>query len=643
MFLSVLLIYSLLSVSVERRTFSFGILRMVGLIKSDVLGMILLQPILNSIPAITVGLLLATWGTYSASTTFEELSGIPLQAGLTLEATILAVGAGLIIPLLASILPIQGALSKSLTDAIDTKRSKIAAVKVEISRAGGNKISKELFTFACALVMFGFLIYYLMPLALLSTNISLLLNIFFGLIIMMLLGLVLLSLNFQHLSERACVWGLFWWEKRGIPQVLIKSLVAHRGRNRFTSVMYALSIAFVIFIYVSYDINVTATLYQQQQQYGANYKIYSSSDGHSTITSRAELEELCDTNHLIQECTWVLGSAAQYTENLAYIQVSNLGRVFQYSSNVYGIAPNFFDASLKKFLVVEDMDSPDLDLVDQLYSHLGSSSMIIGGSYQGLLHLEVLDPFLIKRVASPSLTPNYHYTQPLAFLSACPDFYFSNFPLVSSQHSLVSFTHWLRLVDSDQYLSVDDLPTVELLIKPKSSLSPKEKKELVSTLQNVTSDFDLHLYVFSDSNEALEKADAAMTFFFAFTTVMAMAICFFSLTSSMYTNVHENAKETGILRAIGVPRDWIARIAIYEAFIIVFSSSLTGVVIGTAVAYTMSLQRVLFTEIPIPFSLPSTLLFVIFITSMGCAFLSTYRPIKELLEMDIVILLRLLF
>jgi hypothetical protein len=61
------------------------------------------------------------------------------------------------------------------------------------------------------------------------------------------------------------------------------------------------------------------------------------------------------------------------------------------------------------------------------------------------------------------------------------------------------------------------------------------------------------------------------------------------------------------------------------------------------VAYTMSMQRVLFTEIPIPFTMPSLLLFVIFLVSVGCAVAATYKPMKEILEMDIVVLLRLLF
>ena len=117
------------------------------------------------------------------------MTGTPIEAGLTFEAVLLAVGSGISVPLLASILPIQGALSRSLTDSLDTKRSKIIAIEAKISRAGlyegwgvrggggekkqgisfdfiylfiylflfsgGDKISFEILAFSLALVIFG--------------------------------------------------------------------------------------------------------------------------------------------------------------------------------------------------------------------------------------------------------------------------------------------------------------------------------------------------------------------------------------------------------------------------------------------------------------------------------------------------------
>jgi len=653
-FLSVILIYSLLSVSVERRSFSFGILRMVGLLKRDVIQMIVFQPLVNAFPAIALGLGLAYLGTFLVSEIFLTLTGVPLSVGLDVYAVALAVACGLFIPLLASVLPIQSALSMALTDAVDTKRSKVQAVQAQISRSSGGAISWTLVAFATSLVIFGFSIYYLMPLALLSTNISLLLNMFFGLIIMMLLGLVLLSLNIQHIMERVIVWSLFWWESRGIPQVLVKQLVAHRGRNRFTTVMYGLTIAFVIFIYVSYDINVKATLYDEQQSYGALFKVSG-----STIKNRAALENFASRHSRnILDYTWASASVEDVSDDIVETKITHFGQLFHYPNRVFSVSPSFFEASLSQFLIVDDMADSSHDLLHQLYSSRGANSLLIGAKYSNSLALEPMSKFLFEtRFATPeeaarddSHVERQYTVSTLAFLSSCPNFFFSKFPLINSQHALVSIPTWYNIVrETDgNMMSLYDVPMSEFLIKVKDDMSDEETlfltNELAILVQRLNRQGEkLDLYSFDENNDALEKADYAITAFFIFTTVMAMTICLFSLMSSMYTNVRENAKETGILRAIGVPRGWIFRLAIYEAFVIVFASSLVGAVIGTMVAYTMALQRVLFTEIPIPFALPWSLLLVVFVTSVVFAVLSTYQPVREVMGMRIVSLLRLLF
>jgi hypothetical protein len=54
------------------------------------------------------------------------------------------------------------------------------------------------------------------------------------------------------------------------------------------------------------------------------------------------------------------------------------------------------------------------------------------------------------------------------------------------------------------------------------------------------------------------------TSFYRLLTVsaFAMLICFFSLVSSMYTNVHEQTKEIGVVLALGLPRSWLTRVCI---------------------------------------------------------------------------------
>jgi len=133
-----------------------------------------------------------------------------------------------------------------------------------------------------------------------------------------------------------------------------------------------------------------------------------------------------------------------------------------------------------------------------------------------------------------------------------------------------------------------------------------------------------------------------MSYFFNFTTVVAMLISFFSLMSSMYTNIFEQSKEIGILRAIGIKNSWIYRVYIEEAFILVFSSSLLGLMIGVVVSYTMTLQRVLFTQLPIPFAFPYILLVIVFLSSILFAILASCSPTRQVTKRDIVQILRLL-
>ena len=56
--LSILLIYSLLMVSVETKTFEFGVMRMVGLSKGGIITMIILQSFMFVIPSVIFGFIM---------------------------------------------------------------------------------------------------------------------------------------------------------------------------------------------------------------------------------------------------------------------------------------------------------------------------------------------------------------------------------------------------------------------------------------------------------------------------------------------------------------------------------------------------------------------------------------------------------
>ena len=119
-------------------------------------------------------------------------------------------------------------------------------------------------------------------------NIALLINIFFWILVGLLLGFVLLSLNIQHLLERFIIFVTFLilslpyyiiviirpirrctYISRGLQLLVQKNLAAHRLRNRRTAVMYSLSLAFVLFILIAYDMQIRSSSYSTKQSHGA--------------------------------------------------------------------------------------------------------------------------------------------------------------------------------------------------------------------------------------------------------------------------------------------------------------------------------------------------------------------------------------
>ena len=116
---------------------------------------------------------------------------------------------------------------------------------------------------------------------------------------------------------------------------------------------------------------------------------------------------------------------------------------------------------------------------------------------------------------------------------------------------------------------------------------------------------------------------------------ITMFICFFSLSSSMTGNLYEQCKEISVMRAIGFTKGVITKLFIYEAFILVLSSSFSGVAIGTCVGWSITMQRSMFVGMPTPLTFPQNEFFFIVTVSIICAFLSTYRPSTNLMKFSI--------
>ena len=170
------------------------------------------------------------------------------------------------------------------------------------------------------------------------------------------------------------------------------------------------------------------------------------------------------------------------------------------------------------------------------------------------------------------------------------------------EHVLVSYPAYRRLTG---YRSVTEIPIERVFLKLKSGVSNAEinafMDEAVDTNAHPN---NLDNFDFRDLQNTVSGVQSLLDTIFSLVLVIVMLLCFFSLVAAMTANILDQAKEIAVLRAVGLTRWRVVWVYVYEAFILVFASSMLGVFIGTLVGWTMVLQRVLFVQLPLTFYFP---------------------------------------
>ena len=130
-------------------------MRMIGTSRTGLVHLLLVQSFAYALPAYLAGLIVAQIALSIARLVLLNLSGIPIDPWLTLNAFLLASLLGILIPALSSLLPIRHALSQNLHDALDLKRKGVKAVSVGIERSEDGSFSWSVVLVGAFMASFG--------------------------------------------------------------------------------------------------------------------------------------------------------------------------------------------------------------------------------------------------------------------------------------------------------------------------------------------------------------------------------------------------------------------------------------------------------------------------------------------------------
>ncbi len=189
-----MLIYSLMMANVDQKTYEFGMLRALGLKKTSLVAVLLLQATLFIIPGVSLGLLAAY--VINVIIRFYIFSYTKEYTTYQLHYSAIIVGllVGTLMPLAANVGPIMRALSRTLRDALNVYHRVVNEFSVQIIKLEKRGISLTQILVAIMLISIGVLTYYVAPASFLYNRIDIFLFIMNLILICMILGLTFIAL-----------------------------------------------------------------------------------------------------------------------------------------------------------------------------------------------------------------------------------------------------------------------------------------------------------------------------------------------------------------------------------------------------------------------------------------------------------------
>lgn len=635
-FLCFILLYSHMLFAVESRSTEMGTLRLLGLTRGGVAWMTLTEMLIIAIPSWGLALFAAQFSFRTFANAANERFGTSLPELISASSIVMACVVGLALPVLASLLPVRKAMTSRPLDAFSWRTSRISAVviskrKNDILGSPGLMIAASLMTF------YGIIIFNIFPKAIIKMDLKSLVYLFEVFIISILFGMVLFLTNFDLQTSVALKKALFFYERQSVRRISRLNLITHRRRNRRTFLMYSISVALVVYIETSLQLQLETVLTIMRFHTGATYRVSPRTSGDSKAFDccKQNLEEISSLPG-VKSFTWVSESIPKFLPKDA--SMTNLGGAFSTPLHAQAVLPSYLGSTYKG-IYRGSMKSRgswnNVDVYEELYTIKGSQSIVVHDGMRRVLGLRgprspVAARVVYTRNNAPDATTEYQ-TRPQtvkegssilsvsAEFSGLPGFHKNKYS--KHQPSLVSFPTFTRLIGG-RYPYVDKLPLdVFLLQVDTNSVTSSNLADIGQALGKIKGP-RLDVESVEETTESIAAASTIMRIGFLGINALVQTVCFFALLTGMIANARESRKETAVLRAIGIREHVLIRIVLAEALSLLMGASVVGIATGWGVSHVQHYQQNLFLDLNSTIHVPWVTFATTFVISLMSSIIS---------------------
>ena len=127
--------------------------------------------------------------------------------------------------------------------------------------------------FGTAITLYGVTIYYTLPMALMSMNLTLVSRIVIFILVGLLFALTLLAFNIQSYIEAFFSRIFLCFEIKSMRLMAIKNLAAHRNRNQMTALIYSLALGFLMFLSISCRMQIEVSAHEKLKDQASYFSV----------------------------------------------------------------------------------------------------------------------------------------------------------------------------------------------------------------------------------------------------------------------------------------------------------------------------------------------------------------------------------
>ncbi|KAI9203452.1 uncharacterized protein BJ171DRAFT_623715 [Polychytrium aggregatum] len=593
-----------LAYQVEARTFHSAVLRLMGMGRSGLVSMTLTGSLSAALPGWILGMLVSQAVYMCGRVAMNSFIGINPPVVLPTECILLGTCAGLVMPVLAALAPTARAWSQTIVGSLYISRFRISSMSKRSRSSHGHSSLLRTNTILATLISITcFMVYIYLPMSFAQNDTNTTTLIMWALMLAVLAGLLALSLNVQIVLESLILHLVMLFafaETRIVRQIAQKNLLAHRSEHRSTSLTLSFALSFIIFLLMSFQVQITMMETSPVQKYGAPLSVLFDPPVHLGDLEALDAFSTSNGKALFE----VAYQTAPLDTLVPMTLIQNPGGVVAMPVSVQGISAGFLtigEPSVLEFGQVRDGRS-----VDQIGGMLGSSGLpfmpcVLSSFLSDSLRCTAGEEDRPCALLSLNGSSTKIALSPVAFLDSGYCGSFTKYPTSNPTSVFVSMASFLNL-SRGRVGSLEQMSIQTALIRPTDlSSSTSIRQSLSSYLPSGGS--GATIVDLQDEVSTLETAKTILDILFYSIAGIVVLMAMFSLNTAMWASVQNQSKEIAVLMAIGLGKWALTRIYFYEGYTVVLAAIFSGTALGTCVGYGIvgSWSTITGTHILVPF------------------------------------------